>query len=227
MSRIRTVKPEFWSSEQVMECSPIARLLFIGLWNFCDDQGRHPYALKQLRALIFPGDDITTDDMARMFDELSANGLLVRYTVEGKEYFYITGWSHQKIDKPQKAKYPAPLPEHSPNPRDGIQMGEDRKGVDIEPKGSSAPAPTSVHPIDARTALFTEGLTALSRLSGRDPQQLRSVVGKWVQVTGNDHAAVLSVIRAAVAQQVIDPVGWITKAMKPKDPDEAIYRGVL
>lgn len=34
MARIRTIKPEFWTSEQVMGCAPLARLLFIGLWNF-------------------------------------------------------------------------------------------------------------------------------------------------------------------------------------------------
>ena len=30
-----------WTSEQIVECSPIARLLFIGMWNFCDDGGNH------------------------------------------------------------------------------------------------------------------------------------------------------------------------------------------
>ena len=60
MARIRTIKPEFWTSEQVMECSPLARLLFIGVWNFCDDAGNHPMSAKTLKALVFPGDDITS-----------------------------------------------------------------------------------------------------------------------------------------------------------------------
>ena len=29
MARIRSVKPEYWTSEQVMECSPTARLLLL------------------------------------------------------------------------------------------------------------------------------------------------------------------------------------------------------
>lgn len=41
MARIRTIKPEFWTAEQVMELSRDARLLFIGMWNFCDDAGVH------------------------------------------------------------------------------------------------------------------------------------------------------------------------------------------
>ena len=31
MARIRSIKPEFWVSEQVAECSTSARLTFVGL----------------------------------------------------------------------------------------------------------------------------------------------------------------------------------------------------
>ena len=40
MARIRTVKPDIWTDEKFVELSPLARLLFIGLWNFADDEGR-------------------------------------------------------------------------------------------------------------------------------------------------------------------------------------------
>lgn len=113
MARIRTVKPEFWSSEQIMECSTNARLLFIGLWNFCDDYGRHPFSPKQIKALVFPGDNFTPDDVRGMLDELSTNDLIVVYNVEGKEFFQVTGWHHQKIDKRQDAKFPGPLDDRS------------------------------------------------------------------------------------------------------------------
>lgn len=100
MARIRTIKPEFWTSEQVMECSPIARLLFIGLWNFCDDGGNHPASAKTLKAEVFPGDDISAAQVQSMLAELSANGLVVFYEHAGKEYIHVTGWQHQKIEKP-------------------------------------------------------------------------------------------------------------------------------
>ena len=48
-------------SEQVMECSLNARLLFIGMWNFADDCGRFPLAPKTIKAQIFPGDDISSE----------------------------------------------------------------------------------------------------------------------------------------------------------------------
>ncbi|MGP9823780.1 DnaT-like ssDNA-binding domain-containing protein [Ectopseudomonas khazarica] len=105
MARIRSIKPEFWTSEQVMECQPLARLLFIGLWNFCDDAGNHPDAEKTIKALIFPGDDIDSLTVRRLLDELSAHGLLSFYEHEGKRYLHVSGWKHQKIDKPT-VKYP-------------------------------------------------------------------------------------------------------------------------
>ncbi len=79
MARIRSIKPEFWTNEKVLGCSPIARLLFIGMWNFSDDTGRMQFSPKTLKAQIFPGDDIGLDDIARMIDELSSNGLLQVY----------------------------------------------------------------------------------------------------------------------------------------------------
>lgn len=94
------MKPEFWTDEQVMECSPLARLMFIGIWNFCDDGGNHPLSEKTLKALIFPGDDIDSASIRRMLAELSSNGLLRFYEDSGKQYLNVRGWRHQKIDKP-------------------------------------------------------------------------------------------------------------------------------
>lgn len=101
MARIRTVKPEFWTSEQVLRCSRDARLFFIGLWNFCDDGGRHPLKIRNLLIKIFPGDeDIGENDIRRMVDELFRNRLISAFEANGDIYLQVTGWSHQKIDRP-------------------------------------------------------------------------------------------------------------------------------
>lgn len=230
MARIRSIKPEFWTSEQVMECSSSARLLFIGLWNFCDDSGRHPLTPRQIKALIFPADDLTVENVRGMIDELSTNGLLDIYTVENKEYLQVTGWQHQKIDRPQKPKYPGPAAEHSTNDRDGGDKGEDRIGEGIEPSGSSADAPTAEivsMPVDARKALFGEALPLLARYTGRPESSLRSLVAKWLQAGKDDAAKISRLIAEAVRDQRADPVSWIERCLKPSDPDEAIYRNVL
>jgi hypothetical protein len=119
MSRIRTIKPDFWSSEQVMACSRSSRLLFIGLWNFCDDAGRHVDSAKTIKAQLFPGDDdIDSSSVRGMIDELSSNGLLQKYEVDGRAYLQVTGWDHQRIDKPRPSKLPGPkFDDHSTNVR--------------------------------------------------------------------------------------------------------------
>ena len=135
MARIRSIKPDFWTSEQVMECSPNARLMFIGMWNFADDHGRMPAAPKTIKAQIFPSDEIDAQNVRRMIDELSSNGLIRIYEVDGKEFLVVTGWHHQKIDKRQPAKYPEPPPEDSTNVRRTVStdlrgsegIGEERK----------------------------------------------------------------------------------------------------
>ena len=53
MARIRTIKPDFWSDEKIVELTPWARLLFIGLWNFSDDDGRMPFSPKKIKMLVF------------------------------------------------------------------------------------------------------------------------------------------------------------------------------
>lgn len=131
MARIRSIKPEFWTSEQVLECSLGARLMFLGMWNFADDYGRMPFSPKSIKAQVFPADDLSLDIIRGMILELSANGLVLIYTVDGKEYLEITGWKHQRIDKPQPAKYPGPFQDHSTNVPITIlpdRIGEDKKG---------------------------------------------------------------------------------------------------
>jgi len=134
MARIRTVKPQFWASEQVMECSPIARLLFIGLWNFCDDAGNHVDSPKTIKAEIFPGDDIGSSDVRRLLDELSSNGLIVYYSHENKGFLHVTGWHHQKIDKPTVV-HPAFSTENSQPTRRDLDDSSPPEGKGREGKG--------------------------------------------------------------------------------------------
>lgn len=129
MARIRTIKPEFWVSPQIVECSTNARLLFIGLWNFCDDQGVHEVSPRQLKMEVFPGDDISADEVSRLIGELVLHGLVREIAVPhdtlnglkplaGKRFWHVTGWHHQKIDKP-RSKHPdlSPLLGNSTNVR--------------------------------------------------------------------------------------------------------------
>jgi len=176
MARIRSIKPEFWTAEQVMECSPMARLLFVGMWNFCDDGGNHPAAFKTLKAEVFPGDDITAAEIRGLVGELIANDLVVEYEADGKRYLHVTGWHHQKIERPNY-KHPKPrsdgirravaddsetdrdaLADHSPTDRRSIDDHSTPEGNGVEGKGeersrpAAAAEPTRAHASSADAA---------------------------------------------------------------------------
>lgn len=125
MARIRTVKPEFFASEQLAECSVTARLLFVGLWVFSDDNGVHPVSLMRLKMEVFPGDPFTVDDMRGFMAELVTNKLVIEFNASGKTFWAVPTWhNHQKIDKPTY-RYPLPpFVERSPNQVRG-ELGED------------------------------------------------------------------------------------------------------
>jgi hypothetical protein len=98
-----------------MALSRDARLLFIGIWNFADDEGRFKLSPLTLKAQILPGDDgLTKSDIIAWLSEIIRGELVECYT-NGRELFgEVTGWKkHQKIDKPQPAKCPGLLDKDS------------------------------------------------------------------------------------------------------------------
>ena len=78
MARIRNVKPEFFLHADLAECSPLARLLFIGTWTLADRNGVLKDRPKQIKAQILPYDDC---DPVQLLDELADRGFIVRYKV--------------------------------------------------------------------------------------------------------------------------------------------------
>lgn len=174
MARIRSIKPEFWSSEQVMECSPIARLLFIGLWNFCDDGGNHVDSEKTIKAEIFPGDDISSSDVRRLLDELSSNGLIVGYTSENRNFLHITGWHHQRIDRPT-LKHPPFNGDSSGSTRRALDEASPPEGRGEEGKGEEK----------ATSSLRSDESPALS-LTGDPPADLPSRKQQRIQQIAED-----------------------------------------
>ena len=122
MARNRMVKADFWVSEQIVSCSRDARLLFIGLWCFCDDAGVHPASHKRLKMEVFPGDSCSEDEIKHWVSELMHYGLIREYAVEDNLYWMVSGWSsHQKIDKPTY-RYPLPQSDLMLVSRDSKQL---------------------------------------------------------------------------------------------------------
>lgn len=106
--RIRSIKPEFWRSDDIAALPISARLLFIGLWSYVDDNGVGLDKLPSIAADLF-ADDLAVDPaetlgrVAADTTRLSDAGLIFRYKAGGKPLLYVTKWeSHQIVKNPSK-----------------------------------------------------------------------------------------------------------------------------
>jgi hypothetical protein len=104
--KIRSVRPEFFSDSTIARLSPWARLLYVGLWCYVDDEGRGQYLPKAIEGAIFPFDDV---DIKALLTELEEYGRIVRYAADGEEYFHIpTFETYQKPNRKYESRLPAP-----------------------------------------------------------------------------------------------------------------------
>lgn len=97
MARIRTIKPDFFSSEDITLLTPLARLFYVSLWCESDKEGRFEYKPGTLKNRYFPADKA---DIDKLMDELLRGGLVKLYRPEG---FPVLGWvcsfkKHQVIN---------------------------------------------------------------------------------------------------------------------------------
>lgn len=76
MARIRTIKPDFFTSEDIMALSPLARLLYIGTWLEADREGRLHWKPSTLKVRYLPSDDC---DVKALCEELTKRRLVMLY----------------------------------------------------------------------------------------------------------------------------------------------------
>jgi len=135
MARIRSIKPEFFTSEDIKALPLRARLTFIGLWTFADDYGNAKAVHALIKAAVWPLDDeITAEHVAEDLGLLEAGGQIRFYEVDGRSYLSILAWSqHQKVDRPSAAKrYPAPQIEQISEARESASRARENVPGDRE-----------------------------------------------------------------------------------------------
>lgn len=155
MARIRTIKPEAFTSESLASVSLTAERTFFGLLTQADDHGRlrdHPAIIAGQLWPLRP--EHTPLDVEEDLTQLADADLICRYTAgDGKTYLHIVSWHrHQKINRPSGSRAPA-CPKHQPG----------------TPPPSPAPAPSSHAPVPAPR---TEG--AVTPDGGRSEASARS-----------------------------------------------------
>lgn len=114
MARIRSIKPDFWTDEELARSLPRdIRLFYIALWNFSDDEGRCQGDPGYLKGQIFPyDDDLTPREIAIFLDQLQDLGKVVRYASnKGERFIWVVPLKkHQKIDDRYPSRLPTPPP---------------------------------------------------------------------------------------------------------------------
>jgi len=107
MARIRNFKPTFWSDKRVRSVSRDARLFWLGLWTYADDNGRVLIEPAVIKGQVFPSDDDV--DVWALTVELTEGGLIGLYEAGSEIYALIpTFRAHQNISHPSKWSYPEP-----------------------------------------------------------------------------------------------------------------------
>ena len=132
--RIRTVKPEMWTDEDMASISESANLLAIGLLNYADDYGYFNANELLIKAAIFPLRDPSTT-IRRMLDELSEIGYIQLFEgTDGRNYGHICGFEkHQRVDRAKDSKIKGLIhfDEQSTNDRrhDSVGTGNREQGT--------------------------------------------------------------------------------------------------
>lgn len=98
MARIRTIKPEFFTSEDIVGLSPLARLLYVALWCEADREGRLVWKPKTFKLRYLPADPCDADALCQ---ELIDTGL-VRLYGDGLAYIPTFG-AHQHLNPREAA----------------------------------------------------------------------------------------------------------------------------
>lgn len=169
MSRARNIKPGFFKNDLLAECSPLARILFAGLWCEADREGRMEDRPKRLKADILPYDDCDLDEL---LNDLASRGFIVRYVVDGIGYIAIPEFKkHQNPHvKEAASSIPAPnKPGASP-----VQAPEVPEQAGLIPDSPSLIPDSPKKPLARQAARFPEFWDAYPVKKGR-----KEAEAKW------------------------------------------------
>ena len=147
MARIRTIKPEFFTSEDIVGLSPMARLLYIATWCEADKEGRLVWKPMTFKLRYFPGDNC---DIHALCKELVDAGMVKLY---GDGLAYIPQFGKHQHVNPRESASILPEPKgarvgtrHDASARvnSGIdpQVGREGKGKEGNTRDASRDEPS-------------------------------------------------------------------------------------
>jgi hypothetical protein len=206
MPRIRYLKPDFFTDEDLAELPYQTRLFFAGMWCQADKAGRLQDRPKKLKAVIFPYDHVDAEKCLQQLAQPkngSGKPFINRYESDGQRYIQILTWDeHQKPHHTEKDSQ-IPSPPHTPPMGKGmgsVQLASTRlrngDGTVKQPLCSTSPdaerlatlllelittrKPTFRKPTKAAFAKWTQAVGRMIRLDKREPSAVEAVI-RWCQ----------------------------------------------
>jgi hypothetical protein len=153
MARIRTIKPEFFTSEDIVAMSPLARLFFQACWCEADREGRMAWKPRTMKLRYFPADKCDIDAIAA---EVVGQGLLRVYENGGTLYAYIPSFTKHQHVNPREAESQIPEPTeadasgtraHASNLElTGREEGKGKEGKEIRTRQNASRLPADWEP---------------------------------------------------------------------------------
>lgn len=209
MARIRTIKPEFFTSEQIVDLTPMARLLFISTWCEADREGRMKWNLRTMKMRYFPADDCDIDALAR---ELIASGLVRLY---GDGLAFIPSFlSHQHVNpRESQSNLPNPVQVNASARVDdaSARVSDAQVGRKEGKEGVKAPSA----PADFKADLFARW-KALPESGG----------GAFLNKLLKDHKPeqrVLEAIEHTMSDTRLDPKGFVIGVLRKESALETAH----
>ncbi|MFG2816221.1 hypothetical protein [Streptomyces sp. NPDC048410] len=193
MARIRTIKPEAFTSESLAEVTVEAERTFYGLLTQADDHGRHRDNAAIIAGLLWPlRAEHTSVHVEDDLHQLATANLICRYTgCDGRRYLHIVTWSdHQKIDRPSQSRLPS-CPQHQAADRCAPCKGictKQTEGSSTAPGGLTEISPNLPRGLDlpAKTTSTPIGQAGEASV---DRQEATDGAGGFTPHTGTKSAA--------------------------------------
>lgn len=172
MSRIRTIKPEFFTDEDLARLPPLYRLGFEGLWCHADKAGRLEDRPARLKVQILPYDDVSFEVV---LDALVAARFVQRYSgPDGRAYLQIRSFMKHQRPRPDELESELPSPPsvtavdtdsslRSDDDATTQRLGKERKGKEMERISSRTASAQAI--VDLWNQLVTAPIPQVTKLT--------------------------------------------------------------
>lgn len=225
MARSRNIKPGYFKNETLAECSPLARLLFAGLWCIADRSGRLEDRPKRIRVEVLPYDDGSVDDM---LNELHAAGFILRYAVSGKRFIQVLNFAKHQTPhhKEPVSLIPSPgqdqdSPETCPGQDQDSPKSSRADSLNLIPLTLNLPSEVPTTSGAAAPPAITEsadpifgGCLDFLVSKGCATKGARSFLGLMRKNHGD--TTLVQAIERAEREDITDPIPWLRKYLEAR-----------